>query len=188
MCRNDVRHVPLRDLCCWSECAWIEVQQSGPRSRRPLLIGCYYRPPKSSAVEVDEFCSLGVYFLYDQPRLVSLVLVSNEKLVGTVDTLQPLGNCDHLPVLCSLLSSLRPTSQSAPRQIWCYDKADFEKLNTTLSKIDWSPVEDAPDIDASWSVWLDIYLGAVRKHVPSKFIKSLKPKLPWMTPSIEQMI
>ena len=120
--------------------------------------------------------------------LLDLLLVSNEQLVHAVDTLPPLSNCDHLPAFCSLTFSLRSVSRSAPRQIWCYDKADFEKLNTTLSKIDWSPVEDAPDIDASWSVWLDIYLGAVRKHVPSKFIKSPKPKLPWMTPVIEQMI
>ena len=53
MCRDDVRYVLRRDLCCWSECAWIEVQQSS--SRRSLLIGCYYRPPKSAAAEVDAF-------------------------------------------------------------------------------------------------------------------------------------
>ena len=56
MCRDDVRYVPRRDLCLgWSECAWIQVEQSGSNSRRPLLIGCYYRPPKYSIMDVDEF-------------------------------------------------------------------------------------------------------------------------------------
>ena len=106
----------------------------------------------------------------------------------TVDTLPPISNCDHLPVLCSLSSSPRPQCRPAPRQVWCYDKADFEKLNSTLCKIDWCPVELAPDIDSSWSTWLNIYLDALWKHVPSKFIKNINPKLPWMTPSIEKEI
>ena len=113
--------------------------------------------------------------------LLDLVLISNEQLVASADTLPPLGTCDHLPVLCTLKSSLCSMS-SAPRNIWCYEKADFAKLNTALSQADWSPVITASDIDSSWAAWLDIFLTAVRKHVPSKIIKSPKPKLPWMTP------
>ena len=245
MCRDDVRFVPRPDLCCWKECAWIQVMQSGSRSRRPLLIGCYYRPPKPSAVEVDAFVSdlestfsqidlssADVVILDDSNAtssawceldntnvaglllehaflsldlhqcvstrthmdangrllsLLDLVLVSNDQLVDSTFPLPPLGNCDHLPVLCKLKSSLRPAS-SAPRRIWCYAKADFEQLNAALFQADWSPVVHAPDVNSAWLAWLNIYLTAVRKHVPSKIIKSSKPKLPWMTPSIEKDI
>ena len=120
--------------------------------------------------------------------LLDLVLVSNEQLVHAVDTLPLLSNCDHLPVFCSLTFSLLSVSRSAPRQIWYYDKADFAKLNATLSNADWSPVVDTPDVDSSWTAWLNHFLSAVRKHVSSKVIARLKPKLPWMRPSLEKEI
>ena len=243
MCREDVHFAQRRDLCCWTECAWIQVEQFG--SRRPLLIGCYYRPPKFSTEDIDEFISalestfskinLGTtdvallgdfnatssawcaldntnmagrlleqaFLSLDLKQCVStrthmdrngclvslldLVLVSNARLVDSVETLPPLGTCDHLPVLCKLKSSMRRVP-SVPRNIWCYEKANFEKLNSVLFNADWSPILDAPDVNSSWAAWLDIYLSAVRKHVPSKIIKSPQPKLPWITASLEKEI
>ena len=38
--------------------------------------------------------------------LLDLLLISNEQLVASADMLPPLSTCDHLPVLCTLKSSL----------------------------------------------------------------------------------
>ena len=95
------------------------------------------------------------------------------------------GNSDHRPVLCCLHAKLPSSSTSVPRRIWCYERADFVKLNSVLIKADWSAVLGASDVD---SAWLACFLDSVLEHVPSKMIKIFKPKLPWMTGAIEKEI
>ncbi len=122
--------------------------------------------------------------------LLDLVLVSDTNLITTVDTLPPIGNSDHLPVIChlatTLSSAVKPQPQS--RRIWCYAKANFSALRSALAKSDWSAVSAAKDIDSAWSSWLRIFYTTVSQHVPSKTIKKIKPKLPWITSAIEQEI
>ena len=120
--------------------------------------------------------------------LLDLVLSTDARLVLSADIVPPLGSSDHLGVLCRLDLTPRSSNGSRLRKVWCYDKADFSKLNKELLSSDWSASNAAPDVDTAWSAWVDIFLRAVSHHVPSKFIKSVSPKLPWMSPSIEAEI
>ena len=52
LCRDNLKFVQRRDLCCWKESTWIELKSFFSRS---LLVGCYYRPPKQSTADVEEF-------------------------------------------------------------------------------------------------------------------------------------
>ncbi len=120
--------------------------------------------------------------------LLDLVLVSHAQMVTSVDTLPPLANSDHLSVLTTFNLAFRRTSSTGTRQVWCYSKGDFKTLNSVLQTVDWSPIMTAPDVDSGWTAWLGIFLPLVRRYVPSKFLKHVKRKLPWMTPAIEREI
>ena len=49
LCRDYLKFVQRRDLCCWKESAWIELKSFSSRS---LLVGCYYRPLRQSTADV----------------------------------------------------------------------------------------------------------------------------------------
>ena len=51
LCHHTVSFKKRRDLCCWSESAWIELAQPG--QRHSLLIGCFYRPPSTLSADVE---------------------------------------------------------------------------------------------------------------------------------------
>ena len=108
--------------------------------------------------------------------------------MASFEVTPPLGSSDHLGVLCHLHIYPRSSDGSRLRKVWCYEKADFTKLNKLLDSSDWSSITAAPDIDSAWSSWLETFLAAVSCNVPSKVVKQISPKLPWMSPSIEAEI
>ena len=144
------------------------------------------------------FLSLGLHQCIDQRThlspdgspcsLLDLVLTTNEQLVASFDVTPPLGSSDYLGVLCHLHIYPRSSDGSRLRKVWCYEKADFTKLNKLLDSSDWSSITAAPDIDSAWSSWLETFLAAVSSNVPSKVVKQISPKLPWMSTSIEAEI
>ena len=227
LCWEDVKFKPLADLCRWPESGWLEIHQSC--TSRPLLIGCYYRPPTSSTADVEDFISsleltfgdldlsssdvvlvgdfnaisstwcssdrtnlpgrllepiflsLGLQQCVSSPThlnangtlgsLLDLVLISGQQLQPAIETLPPIANSDHLPVLCRLRTTLSSAASTAPRQVWCYDEADFKALNSALTKSDWTSVSTTDDIDSAWSSWLSVFLASVSNFVPSKVVQ-----------------
>ena len=120
--------------------------------------------------------------------LLDLLLVSEEHLVEKIDSLPPLGASDHVTVYCRLRFAASKASQLECRRIWCYNKADRKALNAALSKVDWSYVQQAPDTDSAWLSWKSTFLKIAAEFVPSKKIRKLRPKLPWITEKEEQEI
>ena len=51
LCDHTESFKERRDLCCWSESAWIELAQPG--QRHSLLIGCFYRPPSALSADIE---------------------------------------------------------------------------------------------------------------------------------------
>ena len=158
--------------------SWLASDSSGPAGQllelTTLALGLYQCV--SFPTHLNANGSLG--------SLLDLVLVSDPDLVTSVEALPPLGTSDHLPVLCHL-SVCSPRRSSAGRLVWCYEKADFGKLNKSLSQADWSAVFSAHSVDNAWDAWERIFLAHVRKSVPCKKVKHVKPRKPWMTASIE---
>ena len=83
--------------------------------------------------------------------LLDLVLLSDTRLLDSLEALSPVGNSDHLPVLCVLRAAPQVSTCAAPRRLWCYERADFQKLNSTLSTSDWSAITSAVDVDSAWT-------------------------------------
>ena len=72
-----------------------------------------------------------------------LVLMTNEQLLIYAELTPPLGSSDHLGVLCHLNLYPFSTQGSRLRKVWCYDKADFVKLNKVLDSSGWSSISSA---------------------------------------------
>ena len=70
------------------------------------------------------------------------------------------------------------------RRIWSYEKTDSKVLHKSLPVTDWRTSYNAPDVDSAISSWTSTFMGVVNKHVPSKFIKDVKPKNPFVTLAI----
>ena len=120
--------------------------------------------------------------------LLDLALVSSPSLVSSVATHPPLGSSDHLLVLCHLDLHMDKGQRSQGRTIWNYDKADFTLINTALHAADWTSCFCAPDVDAALSSWQATFLSVISEHISSKVIKKLKPKNPYVTPTIVKAI
>ena len=244
LCHHTVSFKERRDLCCWSESAWIELAQPG--QRHSLLVGCFYRPPSTLSADVEAlvdsldqtfdkieltrskvlvvgdfngtnsswcsldqtntpgrilhqtFLSLGLHqsvsfrthldSFGNLTSLLDLLLVSEKHLVEKIDSLPPLGASDHVTVYCRLRFAASKANQLECRRIWCYNKADRKAFNAALTKADWSYVQQAPDTDSAWLSWKSTFLKIAAEFVPSKVIRKLRPKLPWITEREEQEI
>ena len=121
---------------------------------------------------------------------LDLVLVSDPSCLKCVSTHPPLGSSDHLSVLCHVDIAARCSSRSERlgRKIWCFDKADFGTINDNLRDADWRSVYSAPDVDSAWTAWQETFFSIVDKGIPSKFIKRLKHKNPFVTTQIAAAI
>ena len=70
-----------------------------------------------------------------------------------------------------------------------YDKADFEEINNLLSKLDWSVVSDAPDVDEAGSSWKKLFLSVVERKIPTRSISnSRRNNLPWIDCKLREVI
>ena len=122
--------------------------------------------------------------------LLDVVLSSDPRLVTGVSTLPPVGSSDHLSVLCNFSPLLSPSYQpvSYARRLWKYDNVTESDLNKKLRLSDWSGVSAAVDVDSALSAWMATFHSVISKAVPSKIIKNIKPKNPYVTPDIEKAI
>lgn len=120
--------------------------------------------------------------------LLDLVLTSNPSLISSVSTHPPVGSSDHLSLLCQLQLTTPRTERSTCKRIWNYDKADLAKLTKALSEADWTGVSCSPDINTALSSWTTTFMNIVNKHIPSKRLRKITPKNPFVTPIIEAAI
>lgn len=134
----------------------------------------------SSPTHINQDGSLG--------SLLDLALTSSPSLISAVTTHPPLGSSDHLSVLCKLALGAVRMERGVGRRIWSYDKMDLQELNKALTDADWSTSYNAPDVDSAISSWTSTFFGVVNKHIPSKFIKTVKSKNPFVTPGIAAAI
>ena len=65
---------------------------------------------------------------------------------------------------------------------------DFEDLNSILVNADWDQALQTEDVNDAFSMWTSKFFGIVTQHIPSKIVKNIKPKNPYVTPEIETAI
>ena len=112
--------------------------------------------------------------------ILDLVITNNPDLFTTPTVLSPLGNSDHLTVHFSL--PLRTSNASGPtRRLWSLNNGNIHAFLRDLSDQPW-PVRGSYDtLDKQWNDWLTLFLSSARRHIPSKVIRKVQRKPPWLS-------
>ena len=120
---------------------------------------------------------------------IDLVFSSSSQCCQSVKSLPPLGSSDHVRIEFSrCFQPIVTEGDGRLRGIWSFDKADFQKLNSSLSSRDWSAVSEAATVNDAWKAWKEIFMSEVDKAIPSKVVSKSKPKLPWISTKLRELI
>lgn len=118
-----------------------------------------------------------------QGSLLDLIITSQPDLFEHPAIHAPLGSSDHFSIHC-LMKLKRCEEKQAPRRLWNIRKANTVDLLADLLDQPW-PTRNSPDsLDHQWSQWVTIFSTCLTRHVPSKTIKNVQPKPPWLSDTL----
>ena len=107
-----------------------------------------------------------------QNHILHLVLTSASENIGNLSCIPPstIGiSTDHNLLFFDLLLYVKSTGCDR-RTVFDFQHADWNALHETLSHLDLAP-GDSTNIDADWTKWKDLFLGAAAKHILNIFFK-----------------
>ena len=103
----------------------------------------------------------------DAPSLLDLVITNEENLIDKVEILEPLGKSDHSVISFNIICE----EESQPPVIKSmYEKGDYAKFNSEMSKIKWEEELDkfAGNVGKQWSFFKEKYDKIERICIPKK--------------------
>ena len=127
----------------------------------------------TNSLFLDCFTSLGLTQWTEEPtniranNILDLVLTSETDRVLSTNVLPPFPNCDHCVILCSYVFQFKchPTPDCSTSYFW--PKANFKKINETLSTIDWDFEFSDLTINDAYSRFLSIISSLGKSYAPS---------------------
>ena len=170
---------------CPSWCSTDSYNEAG-RILEPVLSTLNLYQHVSSPTHLRHDGSLG--------SLLDVIITNdNNNNVSAIKLHPPLGASDHLMVECKLSLHCQPLVQKKhyARKIWSYHRANATAVNNALENAfdgTWLKIRNAAHIDDAWTCWRTTFLVTVDKYIPHKVIAKRKPKNPFVTPEIEQLI
>ena len=110
-------------------------------------------------------------------KILDLFITSCVHKVQQIDVREPLGStCDHNMIEISLITNLNRTNNKSRKLN--YFAADYSKINTYLSVVDWTSIlNSSSDINSLYSSITDIIQESISRYVPFCRSRS-RPKLP----------
>ena len=101
--------------------------------------------------------------------------------------LAPIGDPYHCTVFCTFQIQYT-TDKPYKRQIWQYDKCNFDDLNEAIHTAPWGVLEIYDDVDEAVDYFMDLLLSISKEHIPNKEITVYPKDKPWMTDHVKQAI
>jgi len=106
-------------------------------------------------------------------------------LVSTSEVVPRVSDHDALLLVILSVSSVRP--MRASREVYNFDKVDWDGLNSALAtKL--LPVLQQEDGITAWEMRKSIVYECAVQFVPKKIIGGRKNRLPWIDPRLKQLI
>lgn len=107
------------------------------------------------------------------PSLLDLCLVSDERLMSSIESLAPIGKSDHIVIRSTAQLSLEPTAKlvSKHRNYW---KANYDSINQFINQ--WKPDEDLTHFENCQQILSQI----AETHIPLQHPRNTFKK-PWIT-------
>ncbi len=119
---------------------------------------------------------------------VDLVFCTDESLVSALSVGSPLSTSDHSSIdVC--LGFVRPKVRQCQRQLWLYQRADFDAINEAL-ECSLFPVESIPtwSVDRAWSSFQSLFLTVMKQFIPRRTVPSRRPQPPWITSGVRRAL
>lgn len=92
----------------------------------------------------------------------------------------PLGLSDHYSVNASL--NLKTEPPLVPfRRLWNLQKGDVPGFLADLSRQPWPAAHSSDSMDSQWSQWSSSFMSCATRHIPSKVVRRVTPKPPWLS-------
>ena len=121
-------------------------------------------------------------------HVLDLVFGTNEELVEKLQVGEEFCNSDHRAITFSINFMVNEANISKEK-IPDFRNANFRKLKSMLSNINWSHLGSITDINAQWEIFTDTYFKAVKECVPTKMrraTQNVKPK--WWNQQIAECL
>lgn len=120
--------------------------------------------------------------------LLDLVLCTDKALVSNISVDDPLGSSDHNSIsVC--LGFAKPKVLKGRRQIWLYQRADFDAINVALES-SLCPVESIPawSVDWAWSTIKSQFLSVMERYIPHRVVPTRRAQPPWITKDVRRCL
>ena len=97
--------------------------------------------------------------------------------------LPPLANFDHDGILLQWKWRVSTSVKTAPRPIWRYAQANFERANQLLFECDWDELLKSDDVDRCLKVWNEHFMNVMEICIPKGTLPK-KKNLPRLTKNL----
>ena len=138
---------------------------------------------------MHQYITEPTHFTENSYSLLDIILVSNTNSVITCGVGDPFLTQDiryHCPVY-GILKFSKPKYKSFERQIWSYDRGDYDLLRDRAALSNWDSFKDA-DID-TFARNVTNHIKEISKQcIPNKIIRVSPLEPPWITSSIKKQI
>lgn len=116
--------------------------------------------------------------------LLDPIICNKSELIIDSGVLQPICS-DHIPVYATLRSRI-PKHKNFRRNIWDYEKADWDKFENILRGFDWPPVNSSTHgINNYCSMITQNIMNAACESIPNKVVTIRPSDKPWMKNKIK---
>ena len=117
--------------------------------------------------------------------MLDLIITDSPGYMMNSGILPPIGDPYHCTIFCKFEFQL-PRNEKYKREIWQYDKCDFQELNLELSQAPWDIIDTFNDINVAVKYFFDIFLKICKSHIPCKQIKVNTRDKPWINQHVKK--
>ena len=121
--------------------------------------------------------------------LIDLILTSNRNTIissGVADPFLPQQVRYHCPIY-GILNFCKPKSVSLERNIWLYDRGNYDLLREKASLLNWVELQD-DDINIYAKNITDTIMDLSKQCIPNKSVRVKSSDPPWITSSVKKHI
>ncbi|MCG7869675.1 MAG: endonuclease/exonuclease/phosphatase family protein [Candidatus Thiodiazotropha taylori] len=129
------------------------------------------------------------HFTESSSSIIDLILTSNKHgvlLSGVGEPCLEQAVRYHCPIFC-VLDFKKPVTKVFSRQVWLYDRGEYDALREEISNFDWQSLKHQ-DIDTYTKNVTDYIINTSKKHIPNKIVKIRKSDPPWLSSKIKRMM
>ena len=127
------------------------------------------------------------YLEHNYQSLLDLIITDSPGFIIDSGVGCPIGDANHCYVFCKLQMQYTK-DKPYTRQIWKYDKGNFESLTSALKMCPWQVMDIFEDIDDATEYFYKLFVDTCKEYIPTQTI-TINPKdKPWMTDAIKAQL